>query len=923
LKVQRLPIEPISQASADQRKGRCGRVAEGVCIRLYAEEDFAGRPRFTDPEILRTNLASVILQMTALGLGDLAAFPFVDPPDRRSVRDGVQLLEELGALDPQEPDPRKRLTPLGRRLAALPVDPRLGRMVLEAERNGCVQEVLVIAAGLSIQDPRERPAEHQQAADDMHRRFADERSDFLAYLNLWNHLQEQQRALSSSAFRRACKAEFLHYLRVREWQDLVGQLRQVVRGLGIALTSAPDDADRVHQSLLAGLLSHIGLWDAEKRDYAGARGARFAAWPGSALFRKPPRWVMAGELVETSRLWGRDLARIEPEWAETLAGDLAKRSYSEPHWEARRGAVVALEKVTLYGVPIVAGRKVGYAKVDPQLCRELFIRHALVEGDWRTHHRFFHDNRALLEEVEDLEHRARRRDIVVDDESLFEFYDRRIPPEVVSARHFDAWWKKARRDEPDLLSFERSMLLTAEAERVSAQDYPDQWRQDDLALRLTYQFEPGAAADGVTVHVPLPVLNRVRSEGFDWQVPGLRADLATALIRSLPKAVRRGLAPAPDRARAALARIDPSQGPLLDVLAAELRRSTGVTVPAGAWDLGRVPDHLRMTFRVVDDAGRTVAEGKDLEALRARLVAPVRTAIAQAAEGVERTGLREWSVGALPRVLERTSGGHRVTGYPALVDEGDSVAVRLLASEAEQTGAMWAGTRRLLLLSLPSPVKAVLGGLGNRTKLALSHSPHGSPVALFDDCIACAVDALMAEHGGPAWDAEAFAKLRDAVRGELVPAVTEVVLTVAEVLAAAEALRARLAALKNPAVQPSVADMRAQLDGLVHAGFVTETGRSRLGELPRYLHAVGRRLDTLGDVARDQARMRRVAVVRAAYDELLAGLSPAQASTEPVRAIRWMLEELRVSLFAQTLGTAHPVSEQRILRAVDDVRQAW
>ena len=609
LKVQRLPIESISQASANQRKGRCGRTSDGICIRLYSEDDFLARPEFTDPEILRTNLASVILAMTALGLGDMAKFPFLEPPDHRQVKDGVALLEELGAFDPAQREPAERLTAIGRTLARLPVDPRLGRMVIEADRNGCVPDVLVIAAALSIQDPRERPVDKQQAADTMHRRFADDRSDFLAYRNLWVHLQEQQKALSGNAFRRMCRTEFLHYLRIREWQDLVGQLRQVARSLGIATTGdvgAPgDDPTPVHVSLLPGLLSHVGLWEPEKREYAGARGARFAPWPGSALFKKPPRWVMAGELVETSRLWGRDLGRVEPEWVEPLAEHLVKRSYSEPHWSAKHGAVMAYEKVLLYGVPLVADRRVAYGRIDPELSRELFIRHALVQGEWRTHHRFFSANRELLEDVEDLEHRARRRDILVDDETLVDFYEQRVPAEVVSARHFDAWWKKARRETPDLLTFDPAMLVRDDAARVDADDYPDTWRQDDLSLALTYQFEPGSAADGVTVHVPLAVLNRLRPDGFDWQVPGLRLDLVTALVKSLPKDLRRHFVPAPDTARAVLSGIEERAGerPLTDEMADALRRTAGVTVPRDAWGLERVPAHLRVTFRVEDETG--------------------------------------------------------------------------------------------------------------------------------------------------------------------------------------------------------------------------------------------------------------------------------------------------------------------------------
>jgi ATP-dependent helicase HrpA len=570
-KVQRLPIEPISQASANQRKGRCGRTADGICIRLYAEDDFAARPEFTEPEILRTNLASVILQMTALRLGDVAAFPFIDPPDRRSVKAGVDLLAELGALD------GGRLTSTGRQLAQVPADPRLARMLLEAGRRGCAREVLVIVAALSIQDPRERPSDKQEAADAQHRRLADPGSDFLSWLNLWRYLHERQAELSSNQFRRLCRAEFLNYLRVREWQDLHGQLRAVVRDLGIKLNraEAEPDADRIHTALLAGLLSHIGLKQGDTRDYLGARGTRFAIFPGSALARKPPQWVMAAELVETSRLWAREVARIQPEWAEELAAHLVKRTYAEPHWSRSRGAVLATERVTLFGVPIVAQRQVNYGPIDPPLARELFLRHALVEGDWETSHEFFARNRRLLAEVEELEHRARRRDILVDDHTLFDFYDQRIPDEVVSARHFDAWWKRARQDQPDLLDFERSMLIGDAAGAADAAAYPDTWEQDGHRLRLTYQFEPGSDADGVTVHVPLAVLNQIGPDGFDWQVPGLRQELVTELIRSLPKAVRRSFIPAPDWAAATLERIGPADGPLLEVLPASWRGPDG------------------------------------------------------------------------------------------------------------------------------------------------------------------------------------------------------------------------------------------------------------------------------------------------------------------------------------------------------------
>ena len=929
LKVQRLPIEKVSQASANQRKGRCGRVAEGICIRLYTEEDFLARPEFTEPEILRTNLASVILQMTALGLGDIAAFPFVEPPDHRQVRDGVTLLEELGALDTTAPDTARRLTKVGSSLARLPVDPRLARMVLEADANGCVDQVLVIAAALSIQDPRERPVDKQQAADASHRRFADERSDFLTYWRLWSYLQDQQKELSSSAFRRMCRADFLHYLRVREWQELHSQLRSVSRTLGIKSVTRPggEDVDLdamllpLHTSLLAGLLSHIGLWDAEKREYVGARGARFVPWPGSALFKKPPRWVMAGELVETSRLWGRDLGRIEPEWVEPLAAHLIKRSYSEPHWSSKQGAVIANEKVTLYGVPIVASRPITYGRIDPELSRELFIRHALVQGEWRTHHKFFHANRELLDEVEELEHRARRRDILVDDETLFGFYDERLPADIVSARHFDSWWKNTRRDLPDLLDFERAMLVRDDANSVSDDDFPNYWVTVDAQLPLSYQFEPGAAADGVSVHIPLPVLNRVTTQGFDWQVPGLRLDLVTALLRSLPKSLRRSFVPAPDFARSL---VDVLRGqdnllaePLTDAMARELRARTGVAVPLDAWDLDRVPDHLRVTFLVEDEQGAVVAQGKDLEVVKQDLRPQVAQTVSRAAADLERAGLRDWSFGVLPETFKATTASHQVQGYPALVDEGASVALRVLDTRRAADHATWQGTRRLLLLTVGSPLAPVVKRLDNATKLALGHNPHGSVPALLDDCLSAALDDIMATFGGPPRDGEGFARLRDAVRTGLQDTLFEVVRAVAVVLTGARDVSIRVSGSTTPMLLPAWVDVRGQLSGLVYPGFVTVTGRARLLDVQRYLRAIERRLDALvGRPDRDRSLMAQVhAVVREA-DEWRASLPLARRDDPAVRDVHWMIEELRVSLFAQTVGTPAPVSEKRIRRAM-------
>ncbi|MFF5076959.1 ATP-dependent RNA helicase HrpA [Actinoplanes sp. NPDC000266] len=916
LKVQRLPIEPVSQASANQRKGRCGRVADGICVRLYSEEDFLGRPEFTEPEILRTNLASVILQMTNLGLGDLAKFPFIDPPDRRNITDGVKLLEELGALD------ERRLTPLGRQLAQLPVDPRLARMVMEADKQECVAEVMVIAAALSIQDPRERPADKQQQADEKHARFTDKESDFFSYLNLWRYLREKQQELSGNQFRRLCRTEFLNYLRVREWQDIYAQLRQVARTLGLTLSEDREDVaegQHVHTALLSGLLSHIGLKDTDKREYLGARGAKFAIFPGSALFKKQPRWVMSAELVETSRLWGRVNARIEPEWAEKLAPHLVKRSYSEPHWEKKQGAVMAYEKVTLYGLPIVPRRKVGYSKVDPVVSRELFIRHALVEGDWETHHKFFAENAKLLEQIEEIENRARRRDIAVDDETVYALYDARIPGDVVSARHFDAWWKNARRTQPDLLTFTRELLVNAGRDSVDPNAYPDAWLANGVKLPLSYEFEPNTTADGVTVEVPLPLLNKLDAEDFGWSVPGFRKEVVIALIRALPKALRTNFVPVPDWAEAVLDRVPARRGPLPDAVGNELRRLTGTIVPRDAWRPDQVPDHLRVNFRVVDEQGKTLGEGRDLEVLRRGLAPKVQATISKAAGDIERRGITTNDFGVLPRRVAQVRGGYEVNVYPALADEGDSVAVKVFESEAEQRTAMTAGTRKLLLLTLPPAARYLQGRLDNRAKLELSRAnPYRSIADLLDDCAGAAVDKLVADAGGPVWSSIEFASLRDNVRQDLVDAVANVVTQVQAVLATAYDVEQRLKSLRDPALLPALADIRQQLKGLVHAGFVTETGFRQMHHLPRYLRGIVYRLDRLGgNLARDRQLMAQIHEIESEYRELRSDLGGS--AVEQLREIRWMIEELRINFFAQSLGTAYPISDKRIYKAMDQL----
>lgn len=867
--------------------------------------------------------------MTAAGLGDIEKFPFIDPPDHRNIRDGVQLLQELGALDLEEKTPGEgkkgqRLTQLGRKLSQLPVDPRLARMVIEADRNGCTREVMVIAAALSIQDPRERPSDKQTQADQQHARFKDETSDFLAFLNLWRYIREQQKERGSSSFRRMCKQEYLNFLRIREWQDIYAQLRTVAKQMGIHLNEEDAPEQAVHTSLLAGLLSHIGLKDTDKNEYLGARSAKFAIFPGSALFKKQPRFVMSAELVETSRLWARVNAKVEPEWIEPLAQHLLKRTYSEPHWEKDQAAVMAYERVTLYGVPIVAQRKINFGRIDAETSRDLFIRNALVEGDWRTHHQFFHDNRKLLGEVEELEHRARRRDILVDDETLFDFYDQRIPEHIVSGAHFDSWWKHKRRDEPDALDFERSMLINEKAGAVTKDDYPDSWRQGKLKFKVTYQFEPGTDADGVTVHVPLQVLNQVTAEGFDWQIPGLREEVVTELIRSLPKPIRRHYVPAPNYAGKFLDRAVPLQEPLPATLARELQRMVGVPVSADDFDLSRIPDHLKITFRIVDERRRRVAEDKDLEALKLQLRPKARQALSKAAAGpsgesIERSGLTDWTIGTLNRVFETRRAGQPVKAYPALVDQGETVAVRLFDTEAEQLQSMWRGTRKLILLNIPvNPAKFASDKLTNQQKLALSRNPHGSVQALFEDCATAAADRLIAAHGGPAWDEESFRKLYDKVRTDLVPLTERTVAQVQQVLAAWQACERRLKATGSLVLVNNVTDVRDQLAALVPPGFVTATGLRRLPDLMRYLVAADRRLQQMPTaVQRDTTRMEKVHEMQDEYAWLLEQMPQGRPVPQEVLDIRWMIEELRVSYFAHALGTAYPVSDKRIVKAID------
>ena len=989
-KVQRLPIEPVSRASANQRAGRCGRVTDGVCIRLYSRADFDGRGEFTEPEILRTSLASVILQMTALGLGEIADFPFVDPPDARAVRDGVQLLTELGAIEVD--GARRRLTDIGRALAHLPIDPRLGRMIVEAGRLGVVREVMIIVAALSVQDVRERPTDVRQAADEKHRRFADPTSDFLTLLNLWEYLRQEQRERSTSAFRRLCRSEYLNWLRVREWQDVHEQLRQLAKPLGLRPGPRGDggvDADAVHRALLAGLLSHIGVYDERRRDYQGARGSRFVVFPGSPLARRPPAWVMAAELVETSRLFARTVARIRPEWVEPLAGHLVRRSYAEPRWSGKRAAAVVTERVLLYGIPLVAGRPVPLGRIDGQTARDMFIRHALVDGDWRSHHAFLAENRALLEEAEDLEHRSRRRDLVIDADALADFYDERLPAEIVSGAHFDTWWKAERRRRPGLLTLTLE-VLAPEASRVD-DEFPTAWRQGDLTLPLTYRFAPGDAADGVTVHIPIAVLNQVRPAGFDWLVPGFLEELAVAAIRALPKRVRVQLIPAPDVARDVLARLpdwsgaasgSSGQPSFREAFTTAVRELRDVVVPDDAWDPTRLPPHLRMTFRVTGERGDLIDEGKDLVALRRRLAGRTQDAVQAAVRGavrktageqttgptraperpghregsgsqaapdpshdLERSGLRSFPAdlpgGRIPEVIE-TAGPDDllVRAFPALVDESavgsepgpaaaargapSGVALRVLSSEAEAVAAHRGGVHRLLVRTVGLPEARVTSRWTGHEALTLAASAYPSTPALVEDIQLAAVAALTAADDLRAVrDPASFAALAGRLRPALEAEVHRVLGEVVRVLTASRELDAAIRSSTSTAVLRTVTDVRAQHEALVREGFVSATPHERLGHLARYLRAATHRIAKATERPdRDEALAKQV---RSLTEAIAAARTDVDAEPdaagraerlERLAEVRWLVEELRVSLFAQHLGTAVPVSEKRIAKAI-------
>ncbi|MEJ5919687.1 ATP-dependent RNA helicase HrpA [Corynebacterium sp. H78] len=917
-KVQRLPVEPVSQASANQRSGRCGRVADGVAIRLYSEEDFVSRPEFTDPEILRTNLASVILQMANLKLGRVEDFPFINPPDNKAIRDGVQLLDELGALTATTNE-APTLTPQGRDIARLPVDPRLARMLVEANTNGALHSVITIVSALSLQDVRERPLEFQAQADQLHARFKDTTSDFASYLKLWDYLTEKRRELSGNQFRKLCKREYLHYMRVREWQDLHRQLTQVVGELGWNWSSDTNgsDTDSIHQSLLAGMLSQIGVREGDGKEFTGTRNTKFLVHPSSALNKKPPRWVMAAEIVETSRTFARSVAVIQPQWVEKLADHLLKDQYSEPHWSTKRGAAMAYLKRTLYGVPVVVERIVPYHLVDPVAAREMFIRHALVDGEWTTHHRFFHDNRAKLDDAALIEDKARRRGIVVDDDTLYAFYDAKLPASITTAANFDRWWKKTSQKSPTLLDFDPSKLVNPDAHDVSEVQFPDMWQQGSLDFTLSYKFEPGAVDDGVTLHIPVPLLAGLTSENFDWLVPGLRLELIEALIRSLPKPLRRSVVPAPDFARKAFDVMVPYSRPLTEALADALRQFGGTGISATDFDLDKLPDHLRFNFATIDRRGNITDQDRNLAALQGRRAGQVRTAVSQAAAHSEHDAVKEWTadnLGAIPETVENKVDGQKVTAFPTLVATKDGVAVKVMPTKAQAEASLVTACLTMLLRDCTVQVSSMVKGLPLQQRVAVDSWPHGGAEGLVEDCRVAVVRDAMMTNGGPVRDPKDYKKLRDAVKPLVNAGVRQLVVGMAAALPRYYTVVQELKKWEGPAVD----DMRRQLEFMLPQGAVARHGWTHLRHLPRYFEAMEIRIQDMDrDPYRDADLEDEVAEVRAHLENKLKQLPVARQKSAAVRDIGWMVQELRVSLFAQRLGTARTVSTTRVKKAID------
>ena len=905
-KVQRLPVEAVSQASANQRKGRCGRVAAGICVRLYTEEDFNARPAFTDPEILRTNLAAVILQMLHLRLGRIEDFPFIEPPDGRAISDGFTLLQELGAVDRAG-----QISEIGRQLARLPVDPRIGRMLIEASRLNSLDEVLIIASALAVQDPRERPVERQQAADQAHAQWKDDSSDFASFINLWRGFEEQRQALTQGQLRSWCRRQFLNYLRLREWRETHRQLLLTCRDLGLQINREPAGYDALHQALLAGLLSQVGN-KTEEGDYLGARQRRFMLHPSSALAKKRPPWVMVAELTETRRLYGRLAAKIDPQWVEPLAAHLVKTSHSEPHWEKKRGQVVAFEQVSLYGLIVVPKRKVHFGPIDPPAAREIFIRRALVDGEWHGRAAFNQANRKLLAELDELEAKARRRDILVDDETLFRYFDARIPADIYQLASFERWLKKASQSQPAVLHMTREDLLQRDAGEVTGEQYPDLWRWQQVALPLSYHFEPNHPADGVTLRVPAALLRQLPVERLDWLVPGLLFDKCVALVRGLPKALRKNFVPVPDFVRAALERMPFAQGSLTETLGRELLRMTGVRIADEAWAEVELEPHLLMRIEVLDAEGKVITAGREHAALCAELAGrPLPAAASLTVEPQAAVGVP--GDYALAEQVTRQQAGIAVNFWPAWVEQGEAVVEQLFDTPAQALQAHRQGLQRLILQRLNEQARYLRQKLPALRDAAIYYREFGSQAELLDDLLLAAIDRAFLGSADLPRDPQTLAACIEAGRADWVAVAERLASEVLAILKAWHGLQKRLKGRIDLSWALALNDVREQLAGLVFKGFVRQVPGQWLAQYPRYLAALEQRLDKLsGQLQRDRVWTDELQQLSRQYRDRAQRLRQEGRVDPRLEEWRWMLEEYRVSLFAQQLGTRMPVSAKRL-----------
>ncbi|ACE83404.1 ATP-dependent RNA helicase HrpA [Cellvibrio japonicus] len=917
-KVQRLPIEPISQASANQRKGRCGRVAEGICIRLYSEEDFNARPAFTDAEILRTNLAAVILQMLQLRMGDIHQFPFIDAPDHRLISDGFKLLEELQAVNA-----KNQLTAVGQQLSKLPLDPRLARMLLAAQQHACIRELLVIVSALSVQDPRERPVEKQQAADQMHRRFHAEHSDFLGYVSLWDYFEMQRQELSQNQLRKLCKKEFLSYLRLREWRDVHHQLCLAIKDLGFRMNTEPASYEAIHQALLTGLLGNLGF-NHEEREYLGARNRKFTIFPGSSLHKKTPKWIMAAELIETSRLFAHTVAKIEPEWVIAAAQHLIKRQHFEPHYDSRSGQVMAYEKISLYGLTVVEKKAVSYSHIDPPQAREIFIRAALVEGQYAQHPKrrhqakddFFAHQQKLLADLDELESKARRRDILVDEQVIFDFYNERIPSHVVNWSGFESWRKKAEQQNPQLLYINRETLMRHGAGDITQAQFPNKLEWRGMEFPLSYHFEPGHPHDGVSIQVPVSLLHQVPEQRLEWLVPGMLRDKCIALVKGLPKQWRKHFVPVPDVVDKVLASVTPDNKPLTEVLALQLKRLTGIEIPREAWLDAPLDAFYQFNIHVLDERGKIMASGRELAPLREQYRERVQQNIQSAASNIERDAITQWDFGELSQSIQLPRAGVSIRAYPALVDKHTSVSLQVTDNPMQALDITQRGLARLLFLGSAAKVKYLQKELFKTQQVALTLAGIGNREQVIDDLVMAAIKHLvLSDQTAMPRTQAAFETCLQQVNEQLIPTAQSLAELLQSSLVLLVDLKKQLKQQKNMLLLAyTLSDIQQQLAELFYPGLVYKTPRDWFAQYPRYLQAILLRLEKAQlNPQKDKLTIQQITPYRQRWVDYLAKEGDYVINQQSsLMDYRWWVEELRVSLFAQTLKTRIPVSDKRL-----------